>query len=345
MSVEFRAASIDYWELFSRDAVELKAPLYARLAQGMACDAELRAITGAIKPGQPPANMLFGAVHFLLLRGAQHRLRAFYPNLAAKPARGDPLPAFRDFCLTHRVQLTSILATRVTNTNEVARSAILCPGFVVLAREAAEPLNIIEIGPSAGLNLYWDRYAYRYMRESEFFLGGDKNSTLVIETPLKGDRLPPLDPLPRVGNRIGLELQPPDLSNPDDRDWLKALVWPDHPERFHRLKLALGLNAEWPHDIREGDALKLLPDVLAEIPKDQTLCIYHTLTTYQFTPEMTRALDDMLTTASVRRPVWRLSLERANGDFPLTLARYADGTVATRVLAIGGPQGSWLEWR
>jgi hypothetical protein len=57
------------------------------------------------------------------------------------------------------------------------------------------------------------------------------------------------------------------------------------------------------------------------------------------------ALDDMLVVASVRRPLFRLSLERANGDFPLTLTRYADGAATSKVLAMAGPQGSWLEWR
>jgi hypothetical protein len=47
----------------------------------------------------------------------------------------------------------------------------------------------------------------------------------------------------------------------------------------------------------------------------------------------------------MRRRLYRLSLERESGDFPLTLSRYADGTVTSKVLAIGGPQGSWLEWR
>jgi hypothetical protein len=345
MSLEEHAESKSYWDLFARDAASLNAPLYARLAAGVRDDAGLRELASHVQPGQPPANMLFGAVHFLLLRGAQHPLRGFYPNLTKKISSGDPFPAFRDFCFGNRAAITALLKTRVTNTNEVARSALLYPGFAALAREAPQPFHIVEVGPSAGLNLYWDRYGYRYSRNGKAILGGVKDAELVIETPLKGECVPPLDPPPRVGQRIGIERSPVDLANADDRDWLKALVWPDHGQRFRRLELALQVNAPWPHDIRAGDAASLLPDVLAEIPEDQTLCVYHTITLYQFTAEMQRAFEDILILASVRRPLFRLSLERANGDFPLTLTRYEGGTATAKVLAIGGPQGAWLEWR
>jgi hypothetical protein len=345
MSDRPRAGSDEYWDFFSREAATLNATLYVRFAQGIKGDVELRALSALARPGQPHANMLFAAVHILLLRGAHHALRAFYPNLSNSVPSGDPFPAFRDFCRTHKSELAVILAARVTNTNEVSRSALLYPAFVALAKKTPQPLHLIEIGPSAGLNLYWDRYGYRYTKNGELVAAGAPGAKLVIDTPLKGDHVPPLGPPPSVSKRIGLELHPVDLDNEDDRDWLKALVWPDHLERFQRLEQALAANASWPHDIRAGDAVELLPDVLAEIPeKNGTLCVYHTMAIYQFTSAMKRAIEDMLTIASVRRPLFRLSLEWTDGAYPLMLARYADGAVTSRVLAMGGAQGSWLEW-
>ena len=47
-------------------------------------------------------------------------------------------------------------------TNEIARSAMLLPGFLAIAREAGLPLDICEIGSSAGLNLLFDRFAYDF---------------------------------------------------------------------------------------------------------------------------------------------------------------------------------------
>ncbi len=42
-------------------------------------------------------------------------------------------------------------------TNEVQRSWALLPAFLTVAD--GRPLDLLELGPSAGLNLLWDRYA------------------------------------------------------------------------------------------------------------------------------------------------------------------------------------------
>ncbi len=90
--------AFDYWDFFAKDAARTGSAMYARFAEGVRGDAELRGIAALAKPGQPHANLLFAAVHFLLLRGAQHPLRAFYPNLNDGHIEGgDPFPAFRDF--------------------------------------------------------------------------------------------------------------------------------------------------------------------------------------------------------------------------------------------------------
>ena len=47
-------------------------------------------------------------------------------------------------------------------TNEIARSAMLLPGFLTVARETGLPLDLFEIGASAGLNLLFDSFHYRY---------------------------------------------------------------------------------------------------------------------------------------------------------------------------------------
>ena len=339
----------DYWAFFARDAEKAGSSLYARIIEGVGGDAELIAMAAKSKPGQPYANMLLGAVHYLLLRGAEHPLRSFYPNLSAgAPTDGDPYAAFRDFCLAHRAEIEALIAARVTNTNEVGRSAVLHPGFRAVAAEAGEPLNLIEIGPSAGLNMIWDRYGVCYRRNGAPAFEINPTSPLVIDSELRGSAMIPDGPTPQVGRRIGLELNPVDLTHDDDRDWLRALMWPDQIARTERLNRAMALfDSVWP-EIRSGDALALLPDALRDMPEDEPLCVYHTIVTYQFSHEMRAALDDILTVAGLRRPVWRLALEATakDGDWRnwLTLARYHDGTVERRTLAESHPHGSWLEW-
>src|SRR5271156_2010214 len=114
----------DYWSFFSVDARRTGSAIYSRLAEGVGGDLNLREMAARAKAGQPHANVLFASVHFLLLRGAQHPLRDFYPDLNGGKISGeDPFPAFRDFCLTHRAELETLIISRVTNTNEVGRSA------------------------------------------------------------------------------------------------------------------------------------------------------------------------------------------------------------------------------
>ena len=337
-----------YWDFFASESVRLKSPLYLRLSEAVRDDSWLSALAAKARLGQPMANLLFGAVHYLLLRGAQHPLRAHYRTLTPDPALapGDPFPPFRDFVRAHEPEVAELIATRVTNTNEVGRSACLRTGFLLAARQGGEPLHVIELGPSAGLNLHWARYGYRYVKDGHLYQAGDAVARFTLETKLDGPLLPPVGPTPRLGKIIGLERCPVDLSNPNDRHWLKALVWPDHRERFQRLEGALAVTKGLALDIRQGDALALLPDALSECPREGAICVYHTLVTYQFAKPERQALDDLLTLASLRgRPIFRLSLEYEDGVYPLKLARYDDGAKDTRILSICDPHGGSMEWR
>ncbi len=334
----------DYWTFFAAEARRAGAPLYEHLSLGVGGDEALRAFADGARPGQPPANILFAAVHFLLLRGAMHPLRRFYANLGGTSG-GDPFPAFRDFVDSHRDALAPLIATRVTNTNEVGRSALLAPAFRALAKEAGEPLHLIELGPSAGLNLMWDRYGLRYARDGETFSLGSPDVPLTLECELRGDKLPPLGPAPKVASRVGLERNLVDLSDPAARDWLRALVWPDQVARFAKLEKALTLCDGDKPDVRAGNALDLLPDALAAAPEDQPVCVYHTMVVYQFSAEMREALDAILVMAGLRRPVWRISLEGTrSGDNPLLLYSYRGGNKEKRTLGLCHPHGTWLEW-
>ena len=45
-------------------------------------------------------------------------------------------------------------------TNETRRSIILLPGFLNLAARFKQPLHLLELGASAGLNQNWDKFNY-----------------------------------------------------------------------------------------------------------------------------------------------------------------------------------------
>jgi hypothetical protein len=341
-----KAWSGEYWDAFVADCMRLDAPLYAHLADRARRDSELCALAALAHETQPPANLLLGAVHFLLLRGAQHPLRCHYRTVSTDIAEGDAFPHFRDFCLQHKDALATLIRTRVTNTNEVRRCIYLHAGFLVIAAEAPRPLHTIEIGPSAGLNLSWDKYGYRYLAgDGRSFGAGARDAPLTLETRLVGGKIPPLGLPPPVARKIGLELHPVDLANRDDRDWLRALIWPDAPERMARLDSALAVAAREAPDIRAGDAVDLLPEAAAEIPRQGALCIFHTMTVHQFPEEKKQALLDLMLVMSLRRPVWRLWMEYQDGVFSLFLDRYADGSAESRLLAHGTGHATEMDWR
>ena len=338
----------DYWEFFLAETRRSNAPLYEAFTLGVAEDEDLKALAYSVRPGQPPANVLYAAAHFLLLRGKDHELRRFYPNLNGGNASHDlegAFSLFRQFVAKNRDEIEPILCSRVANTNEVGRCAVLHAGFQALSRQRDGPLHLIELGPSAGLNLIWDRYQISHRRNGSHLISGASDAPLVIETELRGERAPPLGRPPLVASRLGLERDPVDLSSPGERDWLRALVWPDHVARFAKLDQALAVASQETLPIRKGNALELLPEALAEAPAHEAVCVYHSFVTYQFSEEQRAALDNLLIAASLRRPIWRLSFEGTlSGDAPLILYAYESGVRAKQLLAQCQPHGAWLEW-
>jgi hypothetical protein len=335
----------DHWKDFAQDARRMGSPLYAVLAEAIDGDDALKALTEGSREGQPRANLLLSAVHFLLLRGARHLLREYYPTLGGTRTGAEVFPLFRDFALGHGEAVRRLVETRVTNTNEVGRSAVLRAGFGALAEEESRPLYLIEIGPSAGLNMIWDRYGVRYRKDGAAVAEVLPHAKLVLSCDLKSGRVPPVNIMPHIAGRVGLELNPVNLADQDDRDWLRALVWPDQPQRLSRLQTAIGMFLERPAEVRGGDALALLPAALAQVPPGAGICVYHTIALYQFSPQMRQALRDLLVTAGLSRPVWHLSFEFAGGsDYAVNLTHHQDGVVRARTLGLAQPHGAWIDW-
>jgi hypothetical protein len=294
------------------------------------------------KEGQPQANVLLAAVHYLLLEGADHPLADHYASVRPHPhPADDPFPVFRDFCRAHAKELLPLIETRVTNTNEVARSTSLYPSFDHVAREAGEPLHLIEIGPSAGFNLNWDRYHYTYGSQTR----GPAAANLKLEADVRGAGALDLGPtFPKVASRVGLELNPVNLDSPEDRLWLKALVWPELRLRHTRLEAAIATARAHPHKIVPGDALANLEPAALAVPRDGALVVYHSHVTYQFSEEMRERLSHTLETLSRERPVYRISIEWDGGSYPVVVGRYENGAATKRTLALCDPHGSWIEW-
>ena len=167
------------------------------------------------------------------VRGTPRRLR---PD--------DVAAAFAGFCRAHRAELVQLIATRTTQTNEVGRCTALLPGLCHIAAMYGwdEPLSLLDLGTSAGLNLLFDDYSYVYRAATgdSSLTAGAAGSGIALECSAHDDLtvLPDLR-LPLMAERVGLDLSPVDPFSDDDALWLLACQWPDNPARFGRLRAAL----------------------------------------------------------------------------------------------------------
>jgi len=323
-----------------------QSPLYAALARAVANDGDLLELAACVPPDQPPPNLLLAAVHALLLAGTTHPLRDCYPDLAAapKPARQAP-QLFRDFCLSHTQAIAAMLAQRRVATNEPARAACLYPALrLVAAARPGQPLHLVDIGASAGLNLLLDHFRFDYGPAGRH---GALSPALTLHCALSGRR-PPLPPgrLP-AGLRVGIDLAPLDVRQPADAAWLRALIWPEQRARAARLRQAIALARRRPPDVRRGDGVRLLPGLLAALPAGEPVCVMHAFTFNQVDASARRRVEARLHAGARVRPLYRLGYEWGVGRAPrLELEAYATSRSAgPMVLADACAHGSWLRWR
>lgn len=321
------------------------SPLYEALSLGVANDPALFALAGRIRPGQPVPNMLFAAIHSLLLRrGAAHPLSAYYPSLSPRPAAPQQaFPTFRAFCLEQQAAIAAIVSRRVVSTNEVRRCACLMPAYARAAERGGGPVHLIEVGASAGLNLLWDSYTYDYGPACQVAAPA---SSLTLRCEARGTPPPLPAALPPVSSRIGIDPEPLDPADPEDAAWLRALVWPEQAERAKQLEAGLALAALERPIVVKGSALEQLPGLVRALPRGGTLCISHAFTLNQFDAADRDAFDALLAQLSWERPLYRVTLEWGQGSAPdLVLSRYEGGDAVMEHLALCDPHGAWIDWR
>jgi len=323
-----------------------RSPLYLSLAVRVAEDSELLRVAAQAWEKNALPNLFFAAVHLLLLKGEHHQLAAFYPSLNNASRHYDYVyPYFRSFVLEHKDEIGEIITTRSVQTNEVGRCAALVPAFELITRQARNrPLALIEIGSSAGLTLLWDRYHYRY---DENLQCGPLNSPVQIECQLRGRRRPPVpERFPKIASRLGIDLNPVDLNNQENVEWLRALVWPEQRKRVRQLELAIQLARSAPPKVVAGDALDILPTLIDRASEDSQLCVYHSFSLSLAGGQPRERLEVLLAKASEKRTLFHVSLEWAkNSEFPLlSLALLNAGERTEKTLARCHAHGEWLEW-
>jgi len=309
------------------------SPLYAELCEVVARSPEMLRIVSRIE-NHPPPNVLFAAVQYLLMKGEDSDLASFYSSLVDDPRSpehvGEP---FRAFVEAHEETIVGLGRTRFTQTNECRRCVALLPAIWTTGFSR---FHLVDVGASAGLNLLVDRYRYRWDG-----LEWGVDSPVVLETELRGSAPVPADI--EVMSRTGLDLHPIDPTDPDDRLWLEALVWPEHGERRQRLQGALEMASDAPIDMVEGSALDTLGPVLEGLAMGEPAVVMNSFTLNQFTPEARSQFAEIVARARDDRPLARVFFEHMRAEDDWHTIGIDTGSGET-VLGQGHPHGEWVEF-
>ena len=296
------------------------SPVYYRLAHSVALNDELTAFIAGMRDQQP--NLFLAAVQYLT-----------GPNDMPKTGR-----AMSHFVREHTGEVAGLMRSHRTQTNEVGRCAALLPAM------PAGPLALVEVGASAGLCLMLDRFHYDY-GTTEI---GDKTSPVRLRCTLRGDVEPPLA-LPQIAWGSGLDIEPVDLNDPERARWLMACIWPDHVERRTRLEAAIRLWKQHAPPVRRGDLIDDLPALLAEVPLDATLVVFHSAVLPYVSPERRQAFAALLRELSRQRDIVWVSNE-GRGALPHIDAlappvKRGQFIVARTTLSAGEPGGQARGYR
>ncbi|MFE1949860.1 DUF2332 domain-containing protein [Streptomyces sp. NPDC059524] len=311
-----QVTTAENYRRFAENEAAGRSPAYETLARAVASDPDVLGFLSTLPADKRQPNLLFAA--------ARHLLRT-----------APDADRLRELATTQAEGLRATMLARRTQTNEPGRCATLLPALAALDG----PLALIEVGASAGLCLQVDRYSYDYGHTR--LTGRDPHAPTLrcrAEGPYPELRMP------EVTWAAGIDLNPLDPSDPEDRSWLECLVWPGQTARRERLVSALATAQRHPVPVHEGDLLEALPDLVAQAPREARVVVFHSAVLAYVTPrvradfaELTRELGVVWIANEAPGVVAGVETPRfETSPFVLTV----DGAPT----AFTHPHGDWIHW-
>lgn len=283
----------------------LDAPTYADLSRCVAewCDEEplasLLAPYADARVGDMIPLRLLSAVHRLALMREAPEVAVYLPTTGGASPRDDAgrerlRRAFLATVDAHRDVIADALA-RVPQTNEVGRVVGLAALLRRVQRGFGLPVRLHEIGCSAGLSLSVD--------------------ALVDDGVVAGDHAE-WGGLPRIVERRGCDLSPVDAATTEGRLLLTSFVWPDHEQRFERLRRALSIAEGIDATVVAADAVQYVRELRLE--PGTTLVVWHSAMWLYLPAEqraaIERALHELGAQATPETPLAHIALEPVATD-------------------------------
>lgn len=328
------------------------SPLYERVGVALSESDEALRVIGTAPARHRHPTIVLAALQDLALAGHA-------PALAAAYAAGDGAAAAAAAIDTLLRMTDAVVATalrRPTRTLATGRCAVLYPAVAEAARRAgATAVGLVDVGGSAGLNLHVDRVGITYSDGRSL---SDPSSPVRLSCSVVGGRPVPSTPVPEVVVRVGLDVDPLDLTHQDDARWLRACVWPDHSEQVARLEAAIAVVTSAPALLLRGDVVERLAEAVSHVP-DDALPVVSTTWALSRLPLADRLhFMHRLDEAASGRPVAWVSVEgvgvspsvptlgdrRASGHSTVGVALFDRSTVNVEAVGRCWSQGRTLSW-
>ena len=222
-----------------------------------------------------------------------------------------------------------------------ARVGRSCPAFLSLAD--GRPLDLLELGPSAGLNLLWDRYRYRYSTRHV----GERAARARRRRPRRRRRPSCSQRDVSVVRRRGIDLNPVDVDDRARRAPAAGVRLAGPAERLERLRRAIEVvRARSAGAACAATTSRLLPALLRDRRAGAQLVVFQSASTH--VPRSRRRSSGSArrcTTAGRDEPLVFISTRPRRPTTTATRSR-SSATPAARPTRLGvfDFHGEWLDW-
>lgn len=225
------------------------------------------------------AVRFLGALHHLVLTGAEPALAAVYPPAVDVAAASALVPD------VGRRQFDAIarFVQSPPQTNEVRRSGALMAGLLDIAARTGLPLALCEIGASAGLLQSLDRFHYRFGDVASW---GDAAARVRVPMDWSGPA-PKIEAPLTVVSRRAVDQAPVDIASDEGALRLEAYVWADQVERAERLRAAIAEARANQIVVEKADAGDWVAEAVSLTPGATTV-LFHSVV-WQYIAAPTRA--------------------------------------------------------
>lgn len=335
----------------ANSCINIGSPLYGTLLKGLLRDYRAGGVTKSMLDGvtdRPLHDALalryVGTGHLIALQGNAPDLARHYPSCGGAWDGGKQV--VDDFLATVTANEAEFRrgVRRNVRTNEVGRAVVLASGFSLISRRHRLPLDLLEIGSSAGLLSLWNHFSYD---TGETTLG-DVNSPVRFGPEWWLPPPPPLDHDVIIRNRRGCDIAPIDVRMPDDRMRLLSFLWPDQEARIRRLQAAVDIASRVPVRVDPMDAGDWLSLRLDDGPAEGAATVVFHSIVWQYLSSATKdhlrsVLAEAGARATAESPMCWLRMEpvdSAHADLRLTSWPGGD----EEVLAEVGYHGNNVVW-